>query len=281
MRIPFFAGFGSLVTATIAAACTVSPPPPPDGTTTEFCADYAKAICQISATCVFDASACTTFQTAQCMTNVANAETGARQYNQPNGKACIDALNANGAYGGNPTTISAASLASISAICDKAVVGNVASDKPCTGDNDCSGTLVCAPYGTGKLCAAVVQKNLGDICGDPGDECQGDSYCAMQAGAAPQCVATPTAGQPCSATIPCGTSDRCQSGTCQARAGLLAACTTNDDCGPTAPYCDPYAGKCTPGLSFALGSTDCNGIAGMGGSPSDDAGAGVSTEAGE
>ncbi len=286
MRIPFFAGLGSLATATIAAACTVSPPPPPDQSASEFCADYAKALCQISSVCQFDASACTTFQTAECMTNVANAQTGTRQYNQPNGKACIDALNADGAYGGSPSMITAASLASISAICNKVVVGSQATNKPCTGDNDCSGTLVCASYGTSQLCAPIVQKNLGDICGDPGDECQGDSYCAMQTGAAPQCVATPTTGQSCSAAIPCGTSDRCENGTCQPRAGVGDPCTTSDDCGPAAPYCDTYPpATCVSALTFARGSYDCSGILGTNepGSPSStDAGAGgVSTEAGE
>jgi hypothetical protein len=264
---------------TIAAACTTTDQPPPDGSVSEFCADYAKAICQISSSCQFDPMACATFQTGQCMTNVTSLETGTRQYNQPNGKACIDALS--GAYGGSPNTISAANLAMIATTCNKIVVGDQVSDKPCTGDNDCSGDLVCAAYGQTFVCAPITQRNLGDPCADPGDQCQGDSYCAAQSGVAPQCVATAATGGSCSASIPCGTSDRCLAGVCTARAGIGDTCATNADCSPTAPYCDTFPpAVCTTGLSFARGSTDCQGILGTDEPTTGDDGGGLPAEAG-
>jgi hypothetical protein len=283
MRIPSFLGLGMGAFGAIAIACTLSTPPPPDQTVTEFCNDYAQALCQLATSCQFDATACTTFQTGQCMTNVGAQQGGTRAYSQQNGKQCIDLLNSK--YGGNPTSISATDLASIQAICGKVVVGDVASNKPCTGDNDCANGLTCAPYGTTMLCANVTQKNLGDPCVDPGDQCQGDSYCAPQPGGAPpECVATPATGAACSAGITCGSSDHCVGGTCQARGDLSAPCATNDDCSSSAPYCDTYPpAACTTGLTFGRGSADCRGIAGTNepGATGDDGGGNVSTEAGE
>ena len=259
-------------------------PAPPDQSVSDFCSDYAKAICQISSgVCNFEAAPCITFQTDQCTTNVAAAQTATRMYNQPNGKACIDALNAAyGQNGGNPSTIDSATLLMVEAKCNKVVVGDVASDKACAGDNDCSGDLICAPLlgQSGSVCASVTKKNLGDICGDPGDQCQGSSYCAAQTGAAPQCVATPPVGGTCSSTIPCGASNRCVGGKCAARADLGATCATNDDC--TSGFCDTYPpAQCSSGLSFGRGSDDCKGIAGMNEPTGGDAGATPMTEAGE
>jgi hypothetical protein len=57
-------------------------------------------------------------------------------------------------------------------------------------------------------------------------------------------------------------------------------CTSNDDCGTAAPYCDPYVGsKCDLGLAFAGGAASCadyGGAAptGTGGSGGTDAGLG-------
>jgi hypothetical protein len=248
----------------ISVACSLSTAPPPDQSVSEFCADWAKAICQLSnGPCAFVESVCAAYQTTVCMHSVSAAQSGTRQYSQSNGKACIDALNS--AYGNSPSSISASTLAALNATCNKAVSGNQASDQPCTSDNDCSGSLICAPLvvQSGSVCASGTQKNAGDICG-PGDHCQGDSYCAPQTGAAPKCVPTPTTGAPCSPSIPCGSSDRCENGSCQPRALSGGLCASNDDCASSAPYCDTYPpAACTNGLTFARGSIDCNGIAGL------------------
>jgi hypothetical protein len=266
MRRLLFIGLGAVTSGAIAIACSIgSSSPPPDQTVSEFCADWAKAICQLSSgPCAFSQTACATYQTSVCMSFVNTAQSGTREYRQSNGKACIDALN--GAYGNSPSSISAKALASVHSTCSKAVSGNQQSDQPCTGDTDCSGSLVCAPLlgQSGSVCASVNAKNLGDICGDPGDICQGNSYCAPQPGAAPKCVAAPSTGSPCTTSVPCGSSDRCLNGTCQPRAGAGEHCATNDDCSTSSPYCDTYPpAACTNGLTFARGSIDCNGLAGL------------------
>jgi hypothetical protein len=269
MRNFFFTGLGSyastallapLTAGALASACTISSPPLPDETVTEFCADYAKALCQLSNTsCEFDAAMCTTFQTNLCMTTVvaAQAESATRNYSQQAGNACINALN--DAYGNGPPSIPASTLQMVNALCDKVVVGNQGSLKPCTGDNDCAGALVCAPYGTESVCAAVTPKSLGDPCADPGDECGDDSYCS--GGATPQCIATPSTGGACSSTVPCGSADRCLEGVCAARADIGDPCATDGDC--VSGFCDTYPpAVCTNGLTFARDSADCDGIEG-------------------
>jgi hypothetical protein len=123
------------------------------------------------------------------------------------------------------------------------------------------------------VCASVTAKAPGDICGDPGDQCQGDSYCAPKPMAAPLCVPTPAMGASCSASVPCGSSDRCENGTCQPRALSGEPCSSNADCAASAPYCDTYPpAACTNGLTFARGSIDCNGIAGTDQVPPPDGG---------
>jgi len=54
--------------------------------------------------------------------------------------------------------------------------------------------------------------------------------------------------------------DRCLNGFCVERAGQNKPCSSSDDCGSAAPYCDAYAGNiCTIGLTFATGALDCQG----------------------
>lgn len=257
---------------TIAVACSLSTAPPPDQDPVEFCADWGKAVCQLSnGPCSFVEGVCATHQTGVCMNFISAAQSGTAHYSQPNAKACIDALS--GAYGagGSTLAIPAATLFAVNMTCSKVFVGTQSSGSPCTGNNDCSGTLVCAvAVGQNQsVCtSSVTPKDAGDVCADPGDECQGNSYCALS-GSLPKCVPTPVTGGPCSASVPCGSTDACVSGTCQARGARGAPCSSNSDCAPSAPYCDNYTGgQCADGLAFAPGSFDCNGIAGVGQSDS-------------
>lgn len=259
MRASLFLGVGLLGVVAVVEACGISSEStPPDNDIGSFCADYAKAMCQVSTACnVASPTACITYQTNACSTQYSSQVSSTRSYNQPNGKACVDKLNT--AYEG--TTVSAATLKDVAATCNKVVIGNLQTNGVCTGDNDCSGMLVCTPYGAQMRCGPVSMKNPGDPCADPGDTCTGDSYCAPQAGGgAPICAATPGLGQACSATIPCGTSGHCVANKCAARAADNSACTSNDDC--ISRFCDPNYAQCAEGLAFAHGSDDCKGVLG-------------------
>jgi len=250
----------------------------PDSSVTEFCTDWGTAVCQLSSFCQFDATSCATYQTTVC-NQFATAATasGTRSYGQPGGLACINALKA--AYGGNPSMISGTTLASLQDTCNKAFTGSVATDSNCTSNYDCVSGDTCSPIpgGTASVCASTGSaKNLGDICA-PGDTCQGDSYCAPVMNAEPKCTADPTSGGACNANIPCGSGLYCANGTCASQLvqGALN-CSSNSDC--TTGYCDTYPpAACTTGLTFARGSIDCNGIAGMDQTPAD---AGVTQDSG-
>jgi hypothetical protein len=254
----------------VAVACSSSSssstPAPPDSTVSAFCGDWGTAVCQASGFCMFDATACATYQTTVC-TQFASAATasGTRTYNQPGGKACIDALSA--AYGGiaNNPSLSAASVATLQDTCNKAFTGNVASDGNCTSNYDCASgqSLTCSPIpgGTTSVCASGNSKALGAVC-SAGDTCQGDSYCAPVNGKEPQCTADPAQGGACSASVPCGAADTCSSGTCQPKIAEGDPCTQNSDC--TTGFCDTYSpAACATALTFARGSYDCKGIAGI------------------
>ena len=214
--------------------------------------------------CQFDATACATYQTTQCsMFASAATMSGTRTYNQPGGKACIDALN--GAYGNNPSSISSATLASVQDTCNKAFTGTVASDGNCTSDYDCASgqglPVRPSPAGRTSVCASGNSKAVGGICA-AGDTCQGDSYCAPVAMKEPQCTADPATGGACSASIPCGAANTCANGTCQAKLTESATCSQNSDC--SSGYCDLYApAGCATALTFARGSDDCKGVAGI------------------
>ena len=80
-------GLGLLGIAAFGDACSVSTAStPPDNDIASFCADYAKALCQVSGACNFDAMACTTFQTGACTAQYTAQVTGpAAPTTQPNG----------------------------------------------------------------------------------------------------------------------------------------------------------------------------------------------------
>jgi len=156
----------------------------------------------------------------------------------------------------------------VAATCSRVVVGTQSTNEPCTGDADCSGSLICAslPSGSGSVCASITPQDAGNFCGDPGDQCQGDSYCALQSNGEWQCVSTLATGAACASSSMCGSSDHCDpaTNTCQPRAGAGGVCSSDDDCASSAPYCDTYPpAACTNGLTFARGSIDCNGVAGL------------------
>jgi len=256
------------VVSLAAAGCSLTSSSPPDETISEFCADWGKALCQVGSGtfCTFNVPSCVTYQTGVCESYVASLQGGTRQYSQVNGAACIQELN--NLYGGNPSSIGVTPLLQQQAICARVIVGNQPIDQSCKIDADCANGLVCAPAvfgGSSNVCATVVQIQPNQICGAPGDQCVGNSHCEAQGqGQAPLCVPTALVGGACSASVPCGAGDVCSdddAGTCEP-ASTSGTCTTNAEC--ASGYCDlnPPA-ACTNGLSFARGSDDCNGIAGL------------------
>ncbi|MGO8994152.1 MAG: Dickkopf N-terminal cysteine-rich domain-containing protein [Polyangiaceae bacterium] len=244
----------------IAAACSSPAPPPPDATVSAFCNDWAAAYCQIQA-CNFDSTTCTTAQLTYCNEFATQAQaSGTRQYNQPNGLACIQALNA--AFGNNPANVPASTLLQLEVTCGDAFIGNVQPGNSCSSNYDCVSPNICASVpGEEAQCGPQSSKSLGDACADPGDQCSGASYCAVVTGLGPKCVAAQAQGSQCTSSTVCGADAYCVGGTCQPLGSQGAVCSNDLQCTPGL-YCDLYPpAACVTELTFARGSDDCNGIA--------------------
>ncbi len=249
------------LTATLAGlgaafACSSSSPPVPDATVQAFCADWATAYCQPTL-CEFQVANCQSYQSNVCAQFASQATSaGYRAYNQPAGKACIAAINA--AFSPNASTVSAATLQSLSTQCNAAFVGTQAVQQVCTTSFDCQAGLVCGtvPNETPK-CGEPTPKQIGDACGDPGDQCPADAYCAFIPNVGPQCTAyapgaTVNQGATCSATTACSGNPFFCAGNC-----------SEPTSGAPSLVCDLYPPvQCVASLSFGRGGADCGGIDG-------------------
>jgi hypothetical protein len=291
MRTPLVTAIAAGAIGALALACSSKPPPDPYATVDEFCAAYAKAICQISSTCQFDATACQMFQSTACVQNAGRStSSGSRQYKSSNVQPCIDALNS--AYGNSATSVSAATLSDIDGKCQHVFAGGAGHGKACQTDFDCtqSGDICATAPGVGSVCATPTPKNDGDYCADPGDQCPSTDYCQPQGGTS-KCVAAVPMGQPCSASMPCDGNDRCLAGVCEVLAQQGQVCSATSDCS-AGLLCDTYTSAaapepaCVTALTFARGSVDCLGIEGRStppvdaGSPAGDASGSTDAPAG-
>ena len=280
MRIPSLIGTGlalAIVGATAGACSLKSSAPFPD--VASFCKAKATAECQVASTCgILHPDDCQTARVALCNKEATEAmASGTREYVQGNAQACIDLLNASNVYGGNNSKILFAQLegkGSVADVCGRVFSGHAAANEPCATAYDCADGNICSPVQPGSttlVCAPQVPKDKGSFCSDPGSTCAADTYCTMPSqGGGYQCVAAKEEGQACDATTPCIGTERCASAggsgqTCEARVGADESCATNDDCAPSAPYCDPFVGNlCAAGLSFATLAPDCSSYRGAG-----------------
>jgi hypothetical protein len=276
---------GAAAIGALAIACSASTASNPYPDVSSFCSAVAKAECQDNAVCAIDQTQCETYRTSVCQQDAASAQASGRTYNSDNAKACIDALN--GAFGNGASKVTYQQLygsGSITDKCERVFVGNAGNGGACQTNYDCTDSSeICAPVPgmTGSQCAKPTQKNLGDACADPGDQCADGSYCSTQGGGIPKCVASAADGAPCPSGVQCVSSDFCNGGICAAKSGPGGPCTQDSDCNSQAPYCDPYAGHiCTIGLTFATGAPDCKGYFLGAGTAGADAGTGGSDAGG-
>jgi hypothetical protein len=262
-------GIGALASAVLACS---SSQPDPYATVSEYCAAYAKAVCQIGNTsCQFSISTCETYQTSQCSTAAAQSTaSGALTYTPGNVQACINQLN--NAYGSSPSTIPIATLNQINQICGQVFVGSVGTGGSCQIDSDCnvSGEICATAPGQTAKCEQPTPKTAGAQCLDVGDQCPTGDYCDSTTGSSTYgtCIAAQTTGDPCSATQPCDGNNSCVGGTCALLASEGAACSSNSDCA-SGLFCDTYTDSVTPtpacvsAYTFARGAVDCLGIEGQ------------------
>lgn len=232
-------------------------------TVSDFCKNYAAAICQIAVNpCGLDMDTCLTYQTGQCTALQNRATTNTKRiFTSGNTGDCINKLKA--AYGStNP--ISASMQDSIETACEYVFQGpgkTGTSPDPCTTQFDCTGatngSIICdATY---HVCATKNTVSGTGPCMNTGDVCSTNFYCAPNSQNLLNCTAegTSSAGSACT-SAPCDSNSRCLSGTCMPLAQPGGSCTVDSDCMNNG-YCDAYgtAATCDDGLQFAKGSQTC------------------------
>jgi hypothetical protein len=228
-------------------------------TTADFCTEYATAVCQIATNCGVPLATCTAHQESVCTAMAASATAdGMRVFTPGNVGDCINKLNA--AYG-STSPITPSTMASIELACNYVFQGKgVQLTSTCTTQFDCAGTtngsIICDA--NSHLCATSTSAALGAQCGNAGQGCAQDSYCAPNASNVLLCTAEGKSGDSC-ATAPCNHSYRCAAGTCTDLVQAAGTCATNSDCASAAPYCNPYTNPptCGTGLQFAAQSPSC------------------------
>jgi hypothetical protein len=229
-------------------------------TVSDFCSQYADAVCQIN--CGPPMTTCVTYQEGICQTMATQATAGGKRFfTTGNMGDCINKIKS--AFGStNPITPS--TQASIDLACNYVFQGKSAvipTTDTCTTQFDCAGTtngsIICDPV-QGQ-CAPKLAKNAGQQCSDVGSVCAQNSYCATSGGVS-ICTAEGTSGaaSACSATVPCDSNSRCASGVCMPLVASHDACSVTSDC-TSGGFCDPFSSPavCDTGLTFSTNSPSC------------------------
>jgi hypothetical protein len=228
----------------------------------DFCKQYADAICQIATACGISMETCTATQQQQCVMMEPPA-TSKRVFTPANTGNCISKVNA--AYGASTPIITPAVQAGIDLACGYVWQGpGMVNMDTCTTQFDCAGatngSIICDQ--AHHLCATSMTISGTNQCSANGAVCSTNFYCATNTAGISSCTAagssTTNPPSPCSATMPCDSNSRCVNGTCMALVATGGACTANSDCA-TDGYCDPYGGSatCDDGIRFAKGSQQC------------------------
>jgi hypothetical protein len=228
-------------------------------TVEDLCQEKTTAECQSVATkCGTKVDPCVTARLPLCHDWVAQATaSGTRTFTPGNVDACVSKSRSVYAKNG---AITPTELAALEDTCNYVFQGTAQMLGSCEVKYDCADKSHICDKG---LCAKPVNKNSGELCGNPGEQCKTGSFCQLMEGNIWKCAAKADKNKTCSEDIPCKEAYRCSLGSCTDRAGNSASCGSDDDCNTDAPYCDFYAGgKCLQGLVFASGSASCNAFTG-------------------
>jgi hypothetical protein len=239
--------------------------------TSDFCSMWSDAVCQISASCgaSLTTSACATQAEALCMAQAAKATAGGvRTFTVANIGTAVAAARTVFA---KTTPITPTDLANVENTAEYVFQGSVAKMAACTTKYDCAGTENANICDKG-VCAPSMTKAKGAGCSDAGAICDTASYCSKGTTGFYTCLAKGAMGATCDAADPCIDTLRCAAGTCAPpidNVMVTGACSSDEDCASTVPYCDEFAGataSCDKGLQFAPGSASCTGFLSTSGS---------------
>jgi hypothetical protein len=239
-------------------------------TESDFCAQKADAECQVTSICLTDASLCKMQRQTLCTMFATNAKASGKRVFVPGNVA--DCINKTKDAFKKTSPITPSDMATVDEACNYVFQGKgVVNVDMCDVKFDCANKVICDK----GFCAT--QKNVTSGCGNPGDVCPSDQYCAQNMSSVYVCMPKGMSGTACDGTKPCVDSLRCAGGSCTDRVASGGTCASNADCATSAPFCDPYAGnKCDLGLSFASGSPSCSAFGGTTGAGGTSGGTGGS-----
>jgi len=234
----------------VSAGCQNDAPPFP--AVDSFCAGRAGAECQQANKCPVNQDRCIEKRKSDCVLQ-SQSVPATRGYSPDFGEACVRKTQE--VYAANVIVPSA--LQGLRDVCQRAYQGVGQKLGPCQETYDCAGSLVCDK----SLCAALVIRQLGELCANPGEICNPENAFCVQTNGIYQCVERRKASESCT-DIPCLPSLRCD-GVCQEKLRAADQCTRDEQCPQDAPYCDSAVGnKCDAGLIFAPGAAACKDFGG-------------------
>lgn len=227
-------------------------------TTADFCMQKATRECTgIAANCGASMTACQAKRLAACTTfvNAIQASVVVRPFRPENIANCVNM--AQSVY--SKATITPADLAPLDTACNRVFSGKLAVNAACmSSDYECDVGLICDPV---LLVCAKQTVVTGMYCGNPGETCPTGKSCTAPAGGGTrQCTARAGSGESCSDATPCLETLRCDATSmkCATKAAVSEACTTDDDCAASAPYCDPAGGNtCDAGFQPTRFNPQC------------------------
>jgi len=231
-----------------------------------FCSQYAANECSRTAgLCGVVVTSCEAARKTLCLSMVAGWAHSPRYFHPNKASTCLAKLKS--IY--NKDTILPSDFAGVDDACQRVFSGDVQKDQDCASKSDyeCADTLICNPR-TPMVCEMKVVKNANELCNNPGSVCQAGSFCTPTAAGSDVYKCLPKRGvnetcdvtDPINPASPCKEDLRCVAGKCVARLASGGACTSDDDCQATAPFCDRNLATpvCLTGLRFSPQGADCN-----------------------
>ncbi len=226
-----------------------------------FCQALAQADCSqpVVQDCYGSSAATLPTDTQSCVARRASPEVCNPlnlDYHAAYAQPCVDAHTA--AYG--TAELDPAALQSMTQACLPVFNQGGEQGSHCSADTDCDagGGLSCVLHQSTGSCEAPTTVMPGSSCADPSAVCTAGYFCE----ASGYCVAEPSQGQACSATLACSPGLRCDSSgdVCAGQLQDDSPCTEATDCVGGVCITTSTGGVCAANYTFAVGSATCTGF---------------------
>jgi hypothetical protein len=231
-------------------ACTSTAEADKFGSTDQFCAAKAEALCNnLALKCGASVDACKAKQVSLCSAAASAATSQGRAYKSGVVQDCLDKINE--VYGDMAIHATPTTEADATDVCDRVFRGSKAAMTPCANTFECDGSLICD-----GVCSTKEVVGLMGGCGNAGQVCDDATFCTPLGGKN-FCVAKKVEGDICDAVMsPCIAADRCVNH-CIPKVTVGQPCSSDAECAVEAPYCDLTSSPkvCRP--KYESSSTAC------------------------